>query len=240
MPLENEHRESDSPYIQRVWRSTATGVERMTSIASATTEFVFWRHRGRTFAAINGPESGASTADVPDDSDSFGIVLAHGASLVHLASAGLVDRMVASPRTTDRDFLLAGEEWEIPAFESAEQFATRLVRAGLLVRDPLVDDVIAGGLPEVGSRSVQRRVAAATGLTAGSIRQIERARAAALLLGEGSTPLEVVAALGYYDQPHLARSLQRFIGRTATELRSPDPGAQPLSLLYKTEESTPS
>jgi methylphosphotriester-DNA--protein-cysteine methyltransferase len=81
---------------------------------------------------------------------------------------------------------------------------------------------------------VQRRVASATGLTAGAIRQIERARQAALLLGEGVPTAQVVHALGFYDQPHLARSLQRFIGRTATQLqhRAPDDA---LSLLYKTE-----
>jgi hypothetical protein len=45
----------------------------------------------------------------------------------------------------------------------------------------------------------------------------------------------VVNRLDYYDQPHLARSLQRFIGRTATELRRPDTAGQPLSLLYKTQ-----
>jgi methylphosphotriester-DNA--protein-cysteine methyltransferase len=109
------------------------------------------------------------------------------------------------------------------------------VREGVVVRDPLVDEVLSGGTPEIGTRSVQRRVVTATGLTQGGIRQIERARQAAILLGEGVAPLDVVNALGYYDQPHLARSLQRFIGRTATELRRQDAAGQPLSLLYKIE-----
>jgi hypothetical protein len=43
----------------------------------------------------------------------------------------------------------------------------------------------------------------------------------------------VAYRLGYFDQPHLARSLARYIGRTATQLRDRDP-AEPLSLLYKT------
>jgi methylphosphotriester-DNA--protein-cysteine methyltransferase len=93
---------------------------------------------------------------------------------------------------------------------------------------------VAGGMPDVGTRSVQRRVALATGLTQSGIRQIERARQAAILLGEGVASLEVVNRLGYYDQPHLARSLTRFIGRTATDLCRQDVTEQPLSLLYKT------
>jgi AraC-like DNA-binding protein len=108
------------------------------------------------------------------------------------------------------------------------------VRVGVLERDPLVTDVVADDdVPCLTARTVQRRVVAATGLTRGAIRQIERARHAAMLLGEDMAPREVVQQLGYYDQPHLARSLARFIGRTATELRRPNLD-DPLSLLYKT------
>jgi hypothetical protein len=261
MPLENEDRPSDSPYIHRVWRSHASGVARMTSVATSTWELVFWEHRGRCHAAVLGAETTASNADVPDGSASLGITFAHGASMPHLPPARLVDSGVASPHATATRFVLRGEEWLVPDFDSAEQFVARLVREGVVVRDPLVDEVLAGGMPppgtgsaqvgtasaqvgtrpaqvgtrpaQVGTRPAQRRVAAATGLTQGSIRQIERARQAAILLGEGVAPLNVVDRLGYYDQPHLARSLQRFIGRTATELRRPDAAGQPLSLLYK-------
>ena len=235
MPLENEHRPSDSPYIHRVWRSHASGVARMTSVATSNWEIVFWRHEGSVGAAVRGPETVVTSADVGDGAESWGITFAHGSSMPHLPPARLVDSALISPHATATTFLLRGDEWLIPGFDSAEQFVARLVREGVVVRDPLVDDVVAGGMTDVGTRSVQRRVAAATGLTQGSIRQIERARQAAILLGEGATPLEVVERLGYYDQPHLARSLQRFIGRTATELRRPKP-AEPLSLLYKIED----
>ncbi|WP_238547248.1 helix-turn-helix domain-containing protein [Actinoplanes friuliensis] len=208
----------------------------MTSIATSTWELVFWEHCGETHVAALGPETAASSAEVPDGSRSFGITFAHGASMVHLPTARLVNTAVKSPWAGDRSFVLAGHEWAMPGFDSAEQFVARLVREGIVVRDPLVDEVVAGGAAEVGTRSVQRRVAAATGLTQGAIRQIERARQAAVLLGEDVPPGEVVHRLGYYDQPHLARSLARFIGRTATELRQPEADAQPLSLLYKTGE----
>lgn len=234
MPLENEDRPSDSPYVHRVWRSRASGVARMTSIATSNWEFVFWHHEGRIHAAVRGPETTASSVEVPDGSESFGITFAHGTSMPHLPPARLVDSALVSPHASTTRFVLRGEDWPIPGFESAEQFVARLVREGVVARDPLVDEIVAGGLPDVGTRSVQRRVAAAAGLTQGSIRQIERARQAAILLGEGLAPLEVAARLEYYDQPHLARSLARFIGRTATDLRRPGAANQPLSLLYKT------
>jgi hypothetical protein len=234
MPLENEDRPSDSPYVQRVWRSRASGVAQMTSVATSNWEIVFWEHEGHVQAAVRGPETTASSVDVPDGLESFGITFAHGALMPHLPVARLVDTALASPHSTATTFVLLGDEWPMPDFENAEQFVARLVREGAVVRDPLVHDVVVGATPDVGTRSVQRRVAAATGLTQGSIRQIERARQAAILLGEGLSPLDVVNRLGYYDQPHLARSLARFIGHTATELRRLDEAAQPLSLLYKT------
>jgi AraC-like DNA-binding protein len=85
----------------------------------------------------------------------------------------------------------------------------------------------------VSVRTVQRRFAAATGFTHGAVRQIGRARQAAVLIQENVPVHEVIDRLGYFDQPHLARSLTRFVGRTATQLRDRTP-SEPLSLLYKT------
>lgn len=234
MALESEDRPSDSPYIARVWRGRSSGIERMTSVATSNWELVVWRRHGCVHVGVRGPETAASMADVPDESESFGISFSHGTSMPHLPTARLVDAHLESPHATAKAFVCRGDEWALPDFENAEEFVTGLVRAGVLVRDPLVDDVVAGEQPRVGARSVQRRVGAATGLTSGAIRQIERARQAAILLGEGAAPLDVVHRLGYYDQPHLARSLTRFIGRTATQLRR-HAAAEPLSLLYKTE-----
>lgn len=81
-------------------------------------------------------------------------------------------------------------------------------------------------------RTVQRRFVAATGLTRGAIRQIDRARRAAVLIQEGVPTHDVIHRLGYFDQPHLARSLARYIGRTATRLSTREQ-PEPLSLLYQ-------
>ncbi|MEU8803740.1 helix-turn-helix domain-containing protein [Spirillospora sp. NPDC048819] len=235
MAVESDHRASDSPYVARVWRGRTSGAGTMTSVATSTWELVFWDDEGVVHAAVRGPETAASSAEITGDSESFGITFAHGTSMPHLPIARLVDGGVESPHVTGRTFVLRGEEWEIPRMDDAEQFVQKLVHAGVLTRDPLVDEVVWGGIAKVGTRSVQRRISSATGLTQGAIRQIERAREAALLIGEGVAPLEVVHRLGYYDQPHLARALQRFIGRTATQLRRRDDAADPMSLLYKTE-----
>ncbi|SEH03963.1 hypothetical protein SAMN05444920_1508 [Nonomuraea solani] len=235
MAIESEDRPSDSPYIERVYRSEGvSAAPRMHSVANTNWELVVWQAGGQVHVAVRGPETRPTTVDDIPEGSSFGIIFAHGSSMPHLPVPNLVDTAVMAPHVTSDRLVLRGEEWELPRFDTAEDFVNRLVRAGVLVRDPLVADVAAGDdHPRLSTRSVQRRVVAATGLTQGKLRQIERARRAAILLGEGVSPLEVVHLLGYYDQPHLSRSLVRFMGRTATELQRPDPD-EPLSLLYKT------
>lgn len=251
MPVESVHRGSDSRYVARVWRGRTSGAGTMTSVATSHWELVFWRDGATTHAAVRGPETVATAARIAGESDSFGITFAHGATMPHLPVSALVDGELESPHVAGGRFVLRGEEWPIPRADDAEAFVDRLVRAGVLVRDPLVEDVVWGGAARVGTRSVQRRVAATTGLTQGTIRQIDRARTAAVLLREGAVPLDVVHTLGYFDQPHLARSLRRFIGRTASQLRASREAApagrgdapgttHEMSLLYKPVEPSAS
>ncbi|WP_132214843.1 hypothetical protein [Kribbella steppae] len=67
MAIEFDDRPSESPYIERVWRSRSDAIDRMTSIATAHWTLVAWR-AGRTWrVAVQGPESGATTARVPTE-----------------------------------------------------------------------------------------------------------------------------------------------------------------------------
>ncbi|MEV7005045.1 helix-turn-helix domain-containing protein [Streptosporangium sp. NPDC051022] len=224
---------SDSPYIEWVWRSSSRDVDQMMSVATANWDLVFWEHRGQVSAAVQGPESRARPAPVPEDATFFGISFSIGTSMPHLPIDRLVNGSVEVPDVTHRSFRLKGAAWHLPDYDNAEAFVRRMVREEVLVRDPVVADVLRGASPDVSERTVQRRFVAATGLTRGAIRQIDRARQAALLIQEGVPTHEVVCRLGYFDQPHLARSLTRYIGRTATQLGARDP-SEPLSLLYKT------
>ena len=113
----------------------------------------------------------------------------------------------------------------LPDHENAETFVDRLVRNGVLVRDPLVDTVLRGRSQSLSPRAVRHRFLRATGLSQSSIRQIERAQQAAILLQQGIPISDTVHEVGYFDQPHLSRSLKKWIGHTPAQiLRSSAPG----------------
>jgi methylphosphotriester-DNA--protein-cysteine methyltransferase len=82
-------------------------------------------------------------------------------------------------------------------------------------------------------RTAQRHFLRTTGLTHGAVRQIERARRATTLLQDGVSILDAVHEAGYFDQPHLTRSLKHFIGRTPAQIMDRNRSGQ-LSFLYKT------
>ena len=152
----------------------------------------------------------------------------------HLPASGLVDSAVNLPEATSTSFWLHGAAWEFPTYENADTFVARLVREGVLVREPVVEAALQGELTDLSLRTAQRHVLRATGLTHSGIRQIERARFATLLLRQGVSILEVVHAAGYFDQAHLTRALRYYVGPTPAQIMDERRSGQ-LSYLYKTQ-----
>jgi AraC-like DNA-binding protein len=227
-----EDRPSPSPFIDRVWRCHSTHAGTFTSVAASHCELVVTRHRGRIRLTVRGPETRPTPADCPADAEWIGIRLSIGTWLPLYPAATVRDRRDADlPDANRRAFRLDNTTWEYPTFDNAEALVARLVRAGLLVRDPAVAAAVAGDHQAMTRRSAQRHFRLATGLTHRTYRQVERARYAAGLLRDGAGIGETVHLASYYDQAHLTRSLTRLIGQTPARIRRHE---TQLSLLYKT------
>ena len=153
-------------------------------------------------------------------------VFSHGTFMPWPSAGALVDRSLRLPPATSRSFWLHGTRWEIPGPNNADVFVDRLVRADLLVHDPVAAAAVVGDVGGLSTRSVERRVARATGLTRGTIRQIRRAEKGVELLSLGMAPLDVARLAGYADQAHMTRSLRRFVGQTPSGIASPAAGPQ--------------
>jgi len=196
---------------------------------------VVTRYKGKTTITVRGPESRATTIDCPADGEWVGVRFKLGTFMPDFPAGSLRDgRDVNLPDASNRSFWLNGSAWEYPDFENAETFVKRLVHDGLIVRDLAVEAILRGQPLKHSLRSAQRHFLGATGLTSAAVRQIERARHATNLLKQGHSILDTVHEAGYFDQPHLTRSLKYFIGQTPTRIIS---GDEQLSFLYKTNLS---
>ncbi len=213
-----EERLSDSPLIDTIWRTQSEDAGTFLSKADVGCQLVIARQADKTTITLRGPETVASSAQCPAHADFFGINFRLGTFMPHLPACQLVDGEVDLPEATRQTFWLKGATWELPNFENADTFINRLARAEILVHDPVVDAALQGHARDLSVRSVQRRFLRATGLTQGELCQIERAKQAALLLARGVSILDTVDQAGYADQPHLTRSLKRFLGQTPAQL----------------------
>ncbi len=228
-----QDRPSDSPFVERVWRSHSERAGTFLSVAASHLEMVVTRRRGRTCLTLRGPETRATLADCPAEGEWLAIRFKLGTFFPMHPANMLIDRRDQElPGASARTFWLDGSRWEYPTFENAETFVARLARDGVIARDRAVDAALQGDHRALSRRSAQRHFVNATGMTHGAFRQIERARHATNLLRQGVSILDTVHEAGYFDQPHLTRSLARLIGQTPARILRGD--AQ-LSFLYKTD-----
>lgn len=227
-----EERPSSSPFIERTWRTTSVPESAFISVAVTHWEVVFTSQEGATRVTVRGPETKATEAPIPSGAEFFGIHFARGAFMPHLPLRGLVNGELTFPRPDARSLWLGDAAWELPDFDDAELFVQGLVRVGILVRDQTVAAALNGNPGDLSERSVQRRILRATGVSARTIKQVQRAERAHEFLRTGTSIAETIWETGYADQAHLTRSLRRYVGQTPAEIvRSiaPEEPARPAS-----------
>lgn len=179
---------------------------------------VFARKDGEVRVVLVGPWTTAGITHYEEGAEILWIKFALGAFMPHLPAGSFLDTETTLPEATGRSFWLKGSAWQLPDYDNAETFVNRLVRGGVLERDPLVDAVLRDRPQGLSPRTVRHRFLRATGVSRSRIRQIERAQRAATLLQRGEPISEAVHELGYFDQPHLTRSLKQWIGRTPLQI----------------------
>jgi AraC-like DNA-binding protein len=215
-----DERQSDSPFIEKIWRTRSVPYEAFISVAASHWEIVVWTQGGKRNLTLRGPETKATPVPIPANAEFFGIQFRLGTHMPDLSISQLVDGDWTLSGSIGNSFRLRGSTWEVPTYDNADAFVNRMARENLLAADPVVIAALQGHAIRLSRRSVERRVRRITGLTLGTIRQIERATKAAELLDRGATILDAVARAGYADQAHLTRSLKRFVGQTPAQIAS--------------------
>lgn len=213
------------PLVRRVWSAHCDAATSFTTVAKGSAMIAFARNGASWSMHLRGPETRATHLTCPEGSEFFGVELRLGAYLPLFPPYGLTDLNDALVPTLSGDrILLDNRDWEMPTEQNVDVFVNRLVRAGLLVFDPLVDEIRHGERPRAMSdRTAQIRFRRAVGISRRRLVSIEQAQQAAQLLAAGRSIADVVTVCGYYDQPQLSRAMRWAAGHTPGELNAGTP-----------------
>ena len=151
--------------LERIWTARCEHPTSFSSVAKFSPGIAFHRADGITTLHLRGVETRATTLHCQSGAEYFGGEFRLGAYLPAFPPAQLANLQDALlPTLPDGRIVLAGREWEMPTPENLDVFVGRLERAGLLVFDPLVEEVLHGG--DVPERTAQSRFRRAVGLSA--------------------------------------------------------------------------
>ncbi len=218
MSLSYEERLSDSPYIEKVTRGWTTSVGSTIRPAETNWHMVLARHSGDTQLIVVGPWGASGTATWGGEAEILWIKFKLGVFMPHLPGRDILDSETVLPEASSRSFWLKSSAWQFPDYENVDTFVQKLVREEVIAYDPLVNAVLQGEPTDMSPRTVRHRFLRATGLTQSHILQFERAQRAERLLQQGWSILDTAFEAGYFDQPHLTRSLKQFIGYTPAQI----------------------
>lgn len=217
MSLVYEERLSDSPYVELVTTGRTIGNSSTVRPAEINWHMVFVKHNGGMMPLMVGPLTSSGVVSFTEGVEMLWVKFKLGTFMPHLPVKDFLDREAAMPEASSKSFWLKGAAWQFPTYENVDTFINKLVREEILVCDPTVNAALQDELPETPSRTIRHRFLQATGLSQVHIRQFERAKYAAAILEQGVSILDTVHEAGYFDQPHLTRSLKKFIGKTPNQ-----------------------
>jgi AraC-like DNA-binding protein len=218
MSLIVEQRLSDSPYVETITRGRTIGSSTPIRPAEISWHLVFVKTNDIALSIAVGPLTGAGTVSITEGAEILWIRFKPGTFMPRLPFKSLLNTEIILPETAGSSLWLDSTTWERPDFENADTFVDRLVRDEVLLHDPLIGATLQGKSSELAERTLRHRFLHTTGLTQGWIRQMRRAQEAEAMLRRGVSILDTTHALGYYDQPHLTRSLRQFIGYTPAQI----------------------
>jgi hypothetical protein len=213
-----EERLSDSPYIETVTRGRMASAGSSVRPAECSWHMVFVRYNGRMQPLVVGALPTAGVVTYGEGAELLWVKFKLGTFMPHLPVKNILDVETTLPTAAGQAFWLKSAAWQYPDYDNVETFVNRLVHDDVLVRDSVVNAVLQGHPQDMASRTLRHRFLRTTGLTQSHIYQVERAQRAAALLRQGKSILDTVYEVGYFDQPHLTRSLKRWVGHTPAQL----------------------
>jgi AraC-like DNA-binding protein len=221
MIVVSEQRLSESPYIEWVAHGYTVADGIAMRPAGYNWHLIFTRQAGILRTLVVGALEEARPLTYVAGAETVWMRFKVGTFMPYLPAPTILNREIVLPEGGGDNFWLKDKVWDVPTVENADAFVDQLVRAGALLYDPLIEAALRDELSAVPARTIRHRFQHRTGLRQNYIRQIRRAQRAVELLQQGNSILDTAHDLGYADQPHLTRSLKRFLGYTPREMVAP-------------------
>jgi hypothetical protein len=218
MSLIVHERPHQSPYIESITYGATLAAARVVRPAEIHWHLVLRSLHGQRRAILVGPWSASGIAQWGADAELIWLKFKLGTYMPQMPVRTYLNREIELPSASGRAFWLDASAWEMPSVENIDVFVERLVRRGVLAFDPLIRDVLDGYVPNLAPRTVRHRFLRATGLTQSQLLQYQRANQAASLLASGHSIADAMFEVGYFDQPHLTRSLKLWLGHTPAQI----------------------
>jgi len=218
MSFTYEDKPSDSPFVETIWHTRTNRSGHYLATADGNWDILIRKRDRIATVMVCGPTTKATPVPYEEGVETIGIQFKLGVFMPQFLLHTQTDSGTIMPDAMRKSFWLGGSVWQIPDYENVDSFVARLVRADLLVRDPIVAAALQGQSQDISERSVQRRFLRTTGLPQRYIQYIERARQAVALLQQGVPILDTVFQAGYSDQPHMTKALKRLIGQTPAQI----------------------
>ena len=213
-----EERLSDSPYLESITKGRTVGSGSTIRPAETHWHMVFSKHDGTNYPMIVGPWTKSGIVEYGEGAEILWLKFKLGTYMPHHPTKDFLNSETILPDVSSKSFWLNGSAWQFPDFENADTFINQLVRDDVLVFDSVVDASLQDQRLDIPSRTKRHRFLHTTGHSQNHIRQLQRAQEAQSMLSQGFSILDTTFETGYYDQPHLTRSLKHFIGYTPAQI----------------------
>lgn len=208
----HERRQSDNPYIDTVWKSVATSDGTYLVTPDGSWDIIAAEEPdGTKIVFLAGQVTKPTRLPYKAGNKSVVISLSAGAYLPYLSGAVPADSFIMLPVASNTHFKLAEHTFAIPTYNTVEELVDEMISSGVLKNDSIVAGILHRTPKAASKRSVQRHFKTTTGISHKKLEDIQRAQQAVRLLKKGTDPTTTASDTGYYDQPHLTKSLKRLM-----------------------------
>lgn len=219
-------RPSDSPYIKTVWETEASQDGVYVAAVDGCWDIIISQESGKPPAVVvNGQGTAATAVPYRAGTRALGISLMPSVYMTVVPVERLLNNGQVLPLATAESFWIDGQAVPLPSFDTVEQFIDRLVRAGIIASNEVVEAALAGQPKALSSRSMRRHFVRTTGLSPYFFHQVRRAQHAVRLLQQGVPPTQASAEAGYTDQSHMTKAVKQLVGYTPAQIIDRDNSA---------------